>query len=101
MKRLISKRFYSDVFFPHARARLCVALRESFREGYGFREFRKDATAGIIVGIVALPLSMALAIATGLPPEYGIYTSVVAGILTAAFGGFPVQISGLTAAVLA
>ncbi|MEK7881197.1 MAG: SulP family inorganic anion transporter, partial [Deltaproteobacteria bacterium] len=75
MKRLISKRFYSDVFLTHARARLCVALRESFREGYGFSEFKKDAIAGIIVGIVALPLSMALAIATGLPPEYGIYTS--------------------------
>ena len=44
-----------------------MALRESFREGYGFREFKKDAIAGIIVGIVALPLSMALAIATGLP----------------------------------
>lgn len=100
MKRLISKRFYSDVFLTHARARLCVALRESFREGYGFREFKKDAIAGIIVGIVALPLSMALAIATGLPPEYGIYTSVVAGILTAVFGGSRVQISGPTAAFI-
>src|SRR3972149_5451699 len=100
MKRLISKRFYSDVFLTHARSRLCVALRESFREGYGFSEFKKDAIAGIIVGIVALPLSMALAIATGLPPEYGIYTSVVAGILTAVFGGSRVQISGPTAAFI-
>src|SRR3972149_6383914 len=96
MKRLISKRFYSDVFLTHARARLCVDLRESFREGYGFREFRKDATAGIIVGIVALPLSMALAIATGLPPAYGIYTSVVAGMRPGISGGARVQLRGPT-----
>ena len=54
--------------------------------------------AGAVVGIVALPLSMALAIASGVPPKHGLYTAVVAGLLIAAAGGSRVQVSGPTAA---
>ncbi len=54
--------------------------------------------AGAVVGIVALPLSMALAIASGVPPKHGLYTAVVAGLVIAAAGGSRVQVSGPTAA---
>lgn len=54
--------------------------------------------AGIVVGIVALPLSMALAIAIGMPPQFGLYTAIVAGSSTALLGGSRVQVSGPTAA---
>jgi SulP family sulfate permease len=57
-----------------------------------------DVTAGVIVGIVALPLCIAFAIASGLPPAYGLYTGVVAGFLISAFGGSRVQIGGPTGA---
>lgn len=61
---------------------------------YSARKFHADAMAGLTVGIVALPLSMALAIASGLRPEIGLFTSVIAGILVALFGGSRVQIGG-------
>lgn len=54
--------------------------------------------AGCVVGIVALPLSMALAIASGVPPQHGLYTAIVAGALIAILGGSAVQVSGPTAA---
>jgi sulfate permease, SulP family len=54
--------------------------------------------AGLVVGIVALPLSMALAIASGVPPQYGLYTAIVAGCVIAVLGGSPVNVSGPTAA---
>ena len=57
--------------------------------------------AGIIVGIVALPLSMAFAIATGVKPEQGIYTAIVASIFVSIFGGSRVQIAGPTGAFIA
>jgi SulP family sulfate permease len=57
--------------------------------------------AGIVVGIVALPLSMALAIASGVPPQHGLYTAIVAGGLIAVLGGSRVQVSGPTAAFVA
>ncbi len=60
--------------------------------------WRGDILAGITVGIVALPLSMALAIATGVPPQHGLYTAIVAGIAIALCGGSPVNVSGPTAA---
>ena len=65
---------------------------------YSGSQFIKDIVAGIIVAIIALPLSIALAIASGVGPEAGIYTAVVAGFVTAVFGGSSVQISGPTAA---
>ncbi len=57
--------------------------------------------AGAVVGVVALPLSMALAIASGVPPQYGLYTAIVAGALIALLGGSRVQVSGPTAAFVA
>lgn len=65
---------------------------------YSMRRFSQDLIAGIIVAIIALPLSIALAIASGVRPEQGIYTAIVAGFVIAALGGSSVQISGPTAA---
>ncbi len=67
-------------------------------KSYSGQQFLKDIIAGLIVAIIALPLSIALAIASGVSPEMGIYTAVVAGLVTAIFGGSSVQISGPTAA---
>jgi len=61
---------------------------------YSARKFYADFTAGVTVGIVALPLSMALAIASGLPPQIGLFASVIAGLCVAVFGGSRVQIGG-------
>src|SRR5262245_14986426 len=66
--------------------------------GYSGRDLRSDLQAGAIVGIVALPLSMALAIASGVPPQQGLYTAIVAGAVAALFGGSAVQVTGPTAA---
>lgn len=65
---------------------------------YNVQQLAKDIIAGIIVAIIALPLSIALAIASGVSPVMGIYTAVIAGLITAIFGGSSVQISGPTAA---
>ena len=67
-------------------------------KGYSGKQLTSDIIAGIIVAIIALPLSIALAIASGVGPEMGIYTAVIAGFVTALFGGSSVQISGPTAA---
>jgi SulP family sulfate permease len=74
------------------------ALREALREGYTGRQLRNDVLAGAVVGVVALPLSMALAIAAGVPPQHGLYTAIVAGAIIAALGGSRIQVSGPTAA---
>lgn len=76
---------------------LCTALRQSMRT-YNFSIFKHDLLAGLVVSLVALPLSMALSIAVGLPPQHGIYTAIVAGIAVAIFGGSTTQVSGPTAA---
>src|ERR1700681_4736877 len=62
---------------------------------------RNNVVAGIVVGVVALPLAMAFAIASGARPEQGLYTAIVAGLCTALFGGTPLQISGPTGALVA
>ena len=67
-------------------------------KSYNKKQFLNDLIAGIIVAVIALPLSIALAIASGVAPEAGIYTAVVAGFLAALLGGSNVQISGPTAA---
>ena len=67
-------------------------------KGYTRRQALSDVGAGVIVGIVALPLAIAFAIASGLPPEYGLYTAIVAGFLISALGGSRVQIGGPTGA---
>ena len=66
--------------------------------GYTREQFSADLTAGVIVGIVALPLSIAFAIASGVGPERGLYTAIVAGFLISALGGSRVQIGGPTGA---
>ena len=68
------------------------------REGYTLDRLRNDALAGLTVAIVALPLAMALAIASGVGPERGLYTAIVAGFLISALGGSRVQIGGPTGA---
>ena len=70
------------------------------REGYSGTDLRKDLLAGLTVAIVALPLSMALAIASGAPPAVGLHTAIVAGFLISALGGSRVQIGGPTAAFI-
>jgi SulP family sulfate permease len=77
-----------------------AALRACLREGYGARELRGDVLAGVTVGVVALPLAMALAIAVGVAPQYGLYTSIVAGALVALLGGSRTQVTGPTAAFI-
>lgn len=74
------------------------AFRESFAEAYGRKQFLSDLQAGLAVGVVAIPLGMALAIASGVPPQYGLYTVVVAGAIVAILGGSRFQITGPTAA---
>jgi SulP family sulfate permease len=78
--------------------RPATALREALREGYTLATLRRDLLAGAVVGVVALPLSMALAIASGVPPAHGLYTAIVAGGLIPLLGGSRVQVSGPTAA---
>ncbi|WP_429841798.1 SulP family inorganic anion transporter [Brevibacillus sp. FIR094] len=69
-------------------------------EGYDLVSFRKDCVSGLIVGIIAIPLGMAFAIASGVKPEYGIYTTIIAGILISLFGGSRYQIGGPTGAFI-
>ncbi len=77
-----------------------AALRAVLKEGYGFEQFKKDAMAGFVVGVVALPLAMALAIAVGAPPQQGLYTAIVAGFISAVLGGSRLQVVGPTAAFI-
>lgn len=77
---------------------LATGLRAAWRDGYGLADLRKDILAGLTVGTVAVPLSMALAIATGVPPQHGLYTAIVAGAIIALMGGARFSVSGPTAA---
>ncbi|MEK3662750.1 sulfate permease [Paenibacillus sp. FSL F4-0236] len=69
-------------------------------KGYNMNAFRKDLISGTIVGVIAIPLGMAFAIASGVKPEYGIYTTIVAGICISLFGGSKFQIGGPTGAFI-
>lgn len=73
-------------------------IEACWREKYTLARFTHDVIAGITVGIIAIPLAMALAIASGVPPQYGLYTSAVAGLLIAICGGSRYSVSGPTAA---
>jgi SulP family sulfate permease len=94
----------SEILIPvkallrRVRLRPFHALRERWKEGYGVKDFRGDLVAGLTVGLVALPLSMALAVASGVPPQQGLYTAVVAGFVVPLFGGSRTQVTGPTAA---
>ncbi|BCV33246.1 C4-dicarboxylic acid transporter DauA [Shewanella algae] len=79
--------------------RLGHALREVIaKEGYSGKHFGQDLMAGVTVGIIAIPLAMALAIASGVAPQYGLYTAIIAGFIIAITGGSRYSISGPTAA---
>src|SRR5712672_2686049 len=67
-------------------------------QDYSRAQFIADATAGVIVGIVALPLAIAFAIASGVTPDRGLWTAIIAGFLISALGGSRVQIGGPTGA---
>lgn len=77
-----------------------TALRDKLRGGYDLGKLQADLLAGITVGIVAVPLAMALAIGSGVPPQYGLYTAIVAGLLIALTGGSRFSVSGPTAAFI-
>ena len=77
---------FADLFTP----KLVTVLRE----GYGLSQMRADAIAGLTVAIVALPLSMAIAIASGATPAQGLYTAIVGGFLVSLLGGSRFQIGG-------
>lgn len=79
--------------------RIGHALREScLQERYSRQRLLKDVLAGVTVGIIAIPLAMALAIASGVAPQYGLYTAIIAGFVIALTGGSRLSISGPTAA---
>src|SRR6185295_4773231 len=77
--------------------RLLPKFVESMR-GYRRRDLLADAIAGLTVGVVALPLAMAFAISSGVKPEAGIYTAIIAGLVVSALGGSRCQIAGPTGA---
>lgn len=77
---------------------ISTGLRAAWREGYSLSNLHQDVMAGLTVGTVAVPLSMALAIATGVPPQQGLNTAIVAGAVIALTGGARFNVSGPTAA---
>jgi SulP family sulfate permease len=84
---------FSELFTP----KLVTVLRE----GYSVAAFRADAVAGVTVAMVALPLSMAIAAASGATPQSGLFTAIVGGILISALGGSRFQIGGPAGAFIA
>jgi SulP family sulfate permease len=79
--------------------KICSALRDAcLTEPYSLARLTRDLLAGLTVGIIAIPLAMALAIASGVPPQYGLYTAIIAGISIALTGGSRYSVSGPTAA---
>lgn len=77
---------------------LFSALREAFASGYTIKTLRSDLSAGLTIGIIAIPLAMALAIAVGVPPQHGLYTVLIGGSIIALTGGSRFNVSGPTAA---
>ncbi len=78
-----------------------IAIREAWNAGLlGRAHWLRNLVAGVIVGVVALPLAMAFAIASGVKPEQGIYTAIVGGVLVSLFGGSRLQIAGPTGAFI-
>ena len=79
--------------------RVSSAVRDTLKaERYSLGALRSDALAGLTVAVVAMPLAMALAIAVGVPPQYGLYSAIVAGLVAALTGGSRFSVTGPTAA---
>lgn len=85
---------------PDHASRLEPKLVTVLREGYSLERLARDAVAGVVVGVVALPLAIAFGIASGVKPEQGLYTAIIAGFLISALGGSRVQIGGPTGAFI-
>src|SRR3569832_1241531 len=87
---------------PHVLHLPCmIALLEAWRAGLFRRaHWLPNLVSGVIVGVVALPLAMAFAIASGVKPEQGLYTAIIAGLAVSIFGGSRVQIAGPTGAFI-
>ena len=79
-------------------SKLVPKLFSVLKDGYTLKQFQGDLMGGLTVGVVALPLAIALAIASGVKPEQGLYTAIVAGFVIAVLGGSRTQISGPTGA---
>jgi SulP family sulfate permease len=95
----ISEAFRNQLSLAYsAKDLLGYGLRRRLREGYTRQDFRADLFASLVVGVVALPLSMALAIAVDVPPQHGLYTAIIAGVICALLGGTRFQVTGPTAA---
>src|SRR5699024_3054876 len=78
-----------------------IALRDAYRAGLFHSSYwLRNIIAGVIVGVVSLPLAMAFAIASGVKPEQGLYTAIIAGIIVTLIGGSRVQIAGPTGAFI-
>lgn len=84
--------------FHEIYAGLRAEIFRTMRENYSFKDFKRDCVAGLTVAIIALPLSMALAIASGTTPDRGLFTAIVAGFLISFLGGSRFQIGGPTGA---
>ncbi|HEY7773972.1 MAG TPA: C4-dicarboxylic acid transporter DauA [Marinagarivorans sp.] len=80
--------------------RFAHAMRESLAEGYCGAKLAKDVMAGCVVGVIAIPLAMALAIGCGVAPQYGLYSAIIGGFVIALMGGSRFSISGPTAAFI-
>jgi SulP family sulfate permease len=78
----------------------CTAWRGSLRDGLSANRLFRDTVAGIVVGAISLPLSMAFAISSGMSPQSGLYTAIVGGLVAGIFGGSKYQVSGPTAAFI-
>ena len=79
---------------------MAFAIRRALARGYDGHSLRSDVLAGVVVGVVALPLSMALAVAVGVAPQHGLYTAAVAGFVVPLLGGSKFQVTGPTAAFI-
>src|SRR3979409_825748 len=90
--RQIKQPTFAELFTP----KLITVLRE----GYGAADLRADVISGLTVAIVALPLSMAIAIASGVTPDRGLYTAVIGGFIVSLLGGSRFQIGGPARAVV-
>src|SRR4030081_1027692 len=86
MMRQIKQPTFAELYAPK--------LLSVLREGYGASDFRADAIAGLTVAIVALPLSMAIAIASGVTPDRGLYTAVIGGLIVSLPGGMWFRVGG-------